>query len=66
MCFFGNLVWKKNPRRLLTQTKGRDQIKGRTKYERTINCRATVKIRNNKIWEIISGGIAKDRLRIIN
>ena len=38
------------------QRNGGDQIKGRTKYERTINCRATVKIRNNKIWEKISGG----------
>ena len=57
---------KNNPRRLLTQRNGRDQIKGRTKYERTNNCRATVKIRNNKLWEIISGGIAKERLRIIN
>lgn len=54
--FFGICgLEKNNPRRLLTQTKGRDQIKGRTKYERTINCRATVKIRNNKMWEKISG-----------
>ena len=46
---------KNNPRRLLTQRNGRDQIKGRTKYERTINCRASVKNMNNKLWENISG-----------
>ena len=37
------------------QGNGGDQIKGRTKYERTINCRATVVIKNNKYYQIISG-----------
>ena len=54
-CFFGICGLEiKNPRRFLTQRNGRDHIKGRTKYERTINCRATVKISNNKMWEKIS------------
>ena len=49
---FGN---KKSPP-VKVAMNGRDQIKGRTKYERTNNCRATVKIGNNKMWEKISGG----------